>query len=639
MCGIAGVIAREEGEARRALPPLLDALAHRGPDDRGLDAAPFAERFLGLGQTRLAILDLSPAGHQPMVHPGTGDRLIFNGEIYNFRALRAELEAAGARFIGHSDSEVLLHGLVTWGAGCLSRLQGMFAFAFHERRGQRLLLARDPLGIKPLYLARTGDGGFAFASEVRALLATGLVPRTIDRQAIAGLLAYGAVQGPRTIFRDIEELAPGHALTVTAGTGGLSSVAERYWRPPQRRSSATVPEAVAAVRSTVDAAVNDHLISDVPVGVFLSSGLDSTIVAGVASRHLPGLRSFTVGFSDAPDLSELALASETAERFGLHHTRVDITVRDAEAAMPQWLAGLDQPSLDGFNVFLISRAVRAQGIKVALSGQGGDELFGGYPTFADVPRLWRWFRPARLVPRRVRTAVARAATWGRAPAVQAKAADIAGSAGDLVTLYLARRRAMSNQQLRALGLGADTLGLDDNYLTPATWAQEPEGTIEALDEDAVAAVSRLESKFYLGNMLLRDGDANGMCHGLEIRVPLLDRRLVELAMSLPGAVLLPEGRANKFLLRQAFPELLRPALLQQKKRGFTLPIGQWLRGPLRPLSEAGLAAVKTVAGLDAPGVDAAWAAFEQDADSRSWSRVFTLIVLGLYLRAHQAVAA
>jgi len=631
MCGIAGILAHDALAVQRALPPLLGALAHRGPDDRGQDVAALGSHLLGFGHTRLSIIDLSAAGHQPMVHPTTGDRLIFNGEIYNFPVLKAQLEREGARFVGHSDSEVLLHALVTWGAACLPRLQGMYAFAFHARRAQRLLLARDPLGIKPLYLARQA-GGLIFASEVRAILATELVSRDLDRQAVAGLLAYGAVPGPRTIFRAIEELPPGSALTVTVDGGPLQERRERFWRPPARRSDLAGRDAVAAVRDAVEAAVRNHLISDVPVGVFLSSGLDSTIVAGVTARHAPGARSFTVGFSDAPDLSEAALASDTARRFGLQHTRIDITMRDAETAMPAWLAALDQPSLDGFNTFLISRAVRAQGIKVALSGQGGDELFGGYPTFADVPRLLRWFRAARFLPRAVREALATAATRGRAPAVRAKAADIATSDGTLLSLYLMRRRAMANAQLRALGLTSEALGLDDDYLTPDAVGDDRLDT-----SDPVASISRLETRFYLGNMLLRDGDANGMSHGLEIRVPLLDQRLVDLAMALPGAVLLPQGRANKHLLREAFPELLRPALLEQRKRGFTLPVGQWMRGSLRPLCEEGLAAAKR-GGLDGRGVDGAWTAFLADPDGRAWSRVFTLIVLGLYLRAHGAVA-
>jgi asparagine synthase (glutamine-hydrolysing) len=393
---------------------------------------------------------------------------------------------------------------------------------------------------------------------------------------------------------------------------------------------ATVLATIDNVRATVDAAVKDHLVSDVPVGLFLSSGLDSTIVAGVASRHATRLRSFAVGFGEDPELSELPLASETARLFGLEHTAIEVGEKDAEAAMLGWLSSLDLPSLDGFNVFLIAQIVRAQGIKVALSGQGGDELFGGYPSFADVPRLHRWFRWARAMPRAARRALASAATARRPASVRAKAIDLADSDGSLLSLYLRRRRAMSTAELRAFGVDPGQLSLTDDFLPP-------EGIDDALldDIDPICSVSRMETSLYLGNMLLRDGDVNGMCHGLEIRVPLLDQRLLDLMLPVPGDIRLPEGRADKFLLRRAFPELLRPALQSQKKRGFTLPIGRWLRGPLRELAHAGLAHLKSVGLLQPEAVDAAWNTFLREPQG-AFSRAFTLVVLGLYLRDTRA---
>ncbi|MES1165241.1 MAG: asparagine synthase (glutamine-hydrolyzing), partial [Verrucomicrobiota bacterium] len=301
---------------------MVTAQRHRGPDDSGLDTAALGASYLGLGHARLSILDLSPAGHQPMVHPESGDRLVFNGEIYNFAALKAELQQRGCRFVGHGDSEVLLHALVTWGPACISRLQGMFAFAFHDVGGQRVVLARDSIGIKPLYLAELPQGGLAFASEVRAILQTGLLPRRIDPRGVAGLLAYGAVQRPTTIFRGIQDLPPGHFQIVTVESGSVRLRLERYWRPPPVNAHASPSAVMPALRETIDRAVRDHLISDVPVGLFLSSGLDSTILAGVAARHTARLRSFTVGFGDDPARSELALAAETARLFNLDHTPI-----------------------------------------------------------------------------------------------------------------------------------------------------------------------------------------------------------------------------------------------------------------------------------------------------------------------------
>jgi len=588
------------------------------------------DRLLGLAHTRLSIIDLSPAGHQPMIHPATGDRLIFNGEIYNFAALGAELRGRGVQFRGHSDSEVLLHALVEWGPACIARLQGMFAFAFHDVRQQRLILARDSVGIKPLYLAALPAGGLVFASEVRALLGMGVVAPRVDPRGLAGLLAYGAVQRPHTIFQDIQDLAPGHYQVVTGGERSLRAGRFRYWRPP---ATGDVPrELVATVRSTVESAVTDHLISDVPVGMFLSSGLDSTVVAGIAARHTSRLRSFTVGFADALDTSELAVAAQTAARFGLDHTPITVSGDDALGTTRAWLSSLDSPSVDGLNVFLISRFVRAQGIKVALSGQGGDELFGGYPSFREVPRLRGLSRHVQRIPPAWRRRGAALATVGRPTTVREKAVELAECDGDLLSLYFRRRKMTANFHLRALGLAPGPLGLTDDYIPIETVTPDL-----IADVDEVGAISRLETAFYLGNMLLRDGDANGMRHGLEIRVPLLDQRLLDLLLRLPGPLRLPAGAGMKHLLSMAFPELLAPAQRGAQKRGFALPIARWLQGPLRPLAEEGLAYVKAAGPLEPAGVDGAWAAFLRDPRGAAWTLPFTLMVLGLYLRDVGAV--
>jgi len=254
MCGIAGIISLDDTAVRAGLPRLTGALRHRGPDDTGVEFTRLGTFHLGLGHTRLSILDLSARGHQPMVHPGTGDRLIFNGEIYNHAALRKELEGLGAQFLGHGDSEVLLHALVQWGRACLPRLQGMFAFAFHDVHGQRLLLARDSIGIKPLYLAELPAGGLVFASEVRAILETGLVPRRVDARGVAGMLAYGAVQRPTTIFRGITDVGPGQLQVVSVKDESLRHSRETFWRPPPVRHdltmSATVSRYVGNIQSS-----------------------------------------------------------------------------------------------------------------------------------------------------------------------------------------------------------------------------------------------------------------------------------------------------------------------------------------------------------------------------------------------------
>jgi len=618
MCGIAGIIGNDSDRLVAAAAAMTAAQLHRGPDDAGAALAPFGRGFLALGQRRLSILDLSPAGHQPMVHPETGNLLVFNGEIYNWKVLRAELAAQGDHFRGHSDTEVLLHALTRWGTGCLSRLQGMYAFAFFEPTRHRLILARDPLGIKPLYTAQCG-GRFLFASEVRALLASQLVPRRLDRQALAGYLAYGGVQQPRTMLCDVSSVAPGTWQEVRPQDDDTwqAGTAERFWHYPDIDAAITEVETLDRVRSTLTRSVQDHLVADVPVGVFLSSGIDSTILAGLAAEQTRSLRSFTVGFAEQADFNELRLAGETAQRFGLKHQEILLTDEQARADFTDWLTRLDQPSMDGFNVYLIAKAVRACGIKVALSGLGGDELFCGYPSFRDVPRLLRALRWLQPVPRAVRRTLAIAVAMRRPRAVRRKLRDMMGGDGSLLSLYLQRRRVMADEQMASLGVS-------DELST---------GVIDQLrldDADPIAALARLESHYYQGNILLPDADVNGMAHGLEIRVPMLDQRLVELAHAVPGAVRLPVESPGKQVLRQAFARFLTPELRTQPKRGFLLPIRRWMASVLRPLCEQNLAATRGI--LTPSGVDGVWQDFLAEPEGPAWSRAFTLCVLGHYLR-------
>lgn len=625
MCGIAGVVTRTQAVARRVVGAMTAAQFHRGPDDAGESVFAFGSDYLGLGHRRLSILDLSAAGHQPMINPRTGDQIIFNGEIYNFLELRRELESLGEQFIGHSDTEVLLYGLSRWGHAFLRRLAGMFALAFLNAREQTLLLARDPLGIKPLYVAQVGQT-FLFASEVRAILASDLVPRRHSPQGLATLLAYGAVQHPFTIVQGIESFPAGCYQVIAASSQANRLAPQPFWQYPTeiQRHADGLEENLAA---TLEQAVKDHLVADVPVGVFLSSGLDSTIIAGLAARHSARLRTLTVGFSDQPDMSELKLASETAKLFGLEHTEIQVAGAEAESAAIEWIQSLDQPSVDGMNVYLISKVVRAHGISVALSGQGADELFGGYPSFADVPQLRRMVRLMRWLPAGGRVGLARLLTRRRPESVRQKFIDIMRTNGAVADLYFHRRRMLSTDQMIAMGIDAAKLGLADCFQSPRVLAD-----LRLCDEDIVWSVSQLESRFYQGNMLLRDSDTNGMAHSLEIRVPMLDRRVLDLILPVAGPVRLPNGRADKHLLRTTFSPLLRAALLAQRKRGFGLPIRRWMAGPMRDLCENAVGRLKSADLLRPGSVDAVWQAFLRDPESPAWSRAFTLCVLGLYLQ-------
>lgn len=623
MCGLAGFLNSEADTTLTATARMASAQRHRGPDADGVETYPFGRAFLGLGHRRLSILDLSPLGRQPMTDPATGNVIVFNGEIYNFRTLQQELQADGVAFRSQSDTEVLLVALSRWGVpDTLRRLEGMFAFAFLNVWEQVLTLARDPLGIKPLYLADTVGGGVAFASEVRALLASGLVSREIDRRGVAGFLAYGAVQHPFTLFTVVRSLPPGSYQQFAATeTNWRTEGPKSFWRFPATDSTITADSSTATVRTTLTDAVCDHLIADVPVGVFLSAGLDSTIIAGLAAAHTPGLRAFTVGFSDLPDTSEVPIAAETAKRFGLEHVPVDITTADAEGAVERWLAAMDQPSIDGLNTFVISEAVRRRGIKVALSGLGADELFGGYPSFRDVPRLMRLRRGLGWLPSRVRGAAAGVLAVRKPPTVRRKLTDMLRGSGDLSALYFQRRQLLSDADFGRLGIDADGLGLTSHY-------QHPNSLAGFDAADPTRAISELESRFYQGNMLLRDTDVMGMAHGLELRVPFLDRRLLDLGHAIPGGVRLPAGRPGKHLLRRAFADLLPDAVASRPKTGFTLPVARWMRTSLKSRCDSALATLKEIGLVEPKGIDALTLEFFAKPDSPSWSRVLALVALG-----------
>ena len=635
MCGIAGIVGPDAAWFESALARMTRAQQHRGPDDQGLAWAAVGTARIGFGHRRLAIQDPSTAGHQPMAHPETGDLLVFNGEIYNAPALARELRAAGVRFRGHSDTEVLLHGLRQWGTDCLGRLEGMYAFAWLDRVSGSLLLARDPLGIKPLYVSHAG-GRLFFASEVRALLATGQLSDALDQRGLSSLLAYGSTQAPWTLFRAIEVLPAGHWQRIGLNCTG-QVVFDRsvpHWRFPAARLDLPFEDAAEAVREQLSRSVRSHLLSDVPVAVFLSSGLDSTLVAGLAARQSKDICACTVGFSDAPDQSEGPVAAETARAFGLPHDVLWLEQKDALDAVLPWLDALDQPSMDGLNTFMISRRARAAGFKVALSGQGGDELFGGYPSFADVPALLRGLRWLDWLPAGVRARLASVLSIGGGLPFREKLADMLGAGADLSALSLQRRRCFSNARIRALlGGSVPEPNASDGFIDRGQLADLP-----IRQRDAVHGVSLLESRFYLGNTLLPVGDSTGMAHGLEIRVPMLDRPLLDLALSLPGAVRLPKGKADKSLLRRGFPDLLRPALLRQSKRGFVIPVRRWMKGELRQVCETALDVLRAHPQFNEKAVSASWNHFLAAPESPMWSRVWLLVALGWYLRRLSAVS-
>lgn len=634
MCGIAGIVgAFSHGRIDVALRSMLDAQLHRGPDDCGLRMMPVRGRTVGLGNRRLAIQDVSPLGHQPMVNEGTGDVLVYNGEIYNAPALRDLLRTEGFEFRGHSDTEVLLRAYERWGTECLSCLRGMFAFALWDARRSRLVIARDPMGIKPLYYAAKEDSWFVFASEVRALLQSGLPDSRIGHRSLAGYLAYGAVQEPLTIYEGIFSLPRG-CWQERDDLGNV--VAEgRYWRfplPEESQRGRLLTEVVEEGREILQESVRRHLLSDVKVGLFLSSGLDSTALLGLTpEKH--NIDAFTVSFPDHPEYNEVVEAKVAAERFGVRHHECRVSDSTALDWMHRALECMDQPSMDGFNSYIVSRAVREHGISVALSGLGGDEVFGGYELFHRVPRIYSalsWLVP---FPESVRTAAAWLATAFTNDTVRQKAHEIAKVNPGLIGLYFRQRRLMGDSAMKAFGCEAEKFSLSEDFQVP-----ELQYTGCYVPADLLSSVARLDASFYLENILLRDSDIFGMANSLEIRVPFVDCDLIEWAFRLPGDVMLPKGAPLKYLLRKICADVYGQLPVASSKRGFVVPISAWLRGPLREVMEASLRTLRDSGLLDATGIDDVEEIFHREPETQAWSRMWTLVTLGSWLGTQHAAA-
>jgi asparagine synthase (glutamine-hydrolysing) len=634
MCGIAGIIGRLDAFNLVALERMSDAMVHRGPDDSGTWVSAPDSRGWGamLGFRRLSILDLSPAGAQPMIDPVTGHVIVFNGEIYNFGDLRRRLLAEGQQLRSTGDTAVMLRALGLHGPGAVSWLRGMFAFAYWDPKERRLLLARDPLGIKPLYLARSSgpDAGWsmAFASELRALLASGLLgtPR-LDPQAVASSVWNGFVVGPRTAVKGVDLLWPGRLLEFDGAGKELRQ--QDFWCIPDRAPDPITDEdGLAAI---LQEGLRLHLASDVPLAVFLSGGVDSSVVANLAQVAAQGpIHTFTLTFEEH-ELNEGPIARRIAAAIGTRHHEEVLTEGHFVANLEAALGSQDQPSFDGLNAYYMSRAIRAAGFTVALSGTGGDELFGGYTSYRDLPLLHRWSRRAAWAPRGLQVAATELASrllcgsGGTMPPQTrwAKLPDMVRCGDDLLALYqLAYALFLPGFQRELLAPGfADALA-DGLPL-----AMRKRLRAETQDRTPLSAISVMEQRLFLGERLLRDNDAASMASSLEQRVPLVDQALFESVDRLPDqARYRPLGR--KAMLRRIGLRGLDPALFERPKSGFVLPFDRWIRRGLKNAMDQTLRDPQAIApvGLDPAAVERLWRAFLDGAPGMYWSRVWSVYV-------------
>jgi asparagine synthase (glutamine-hydrolysing) len=577
MCGLAGIFEHDRAPVdSAALMRMREAMRLRGPDGAGLWLDP--DGGVGLAHRRLAIIDLTERGAQPMASSDGRLHVVFNGEIYNYPELRAWSEERGARFESNSDTEVLLHLYELIGHDFVRRLRGMFAFALWDSQLRELVLARDPFGIKPLYYSADGRR-LQFASQVKALLAGGLVDDRQDPAGVVSFFLWGYVTEPHTLYRAVRALPAGTTLRIRAGG---RPIIERYRAPLDAlRTAPSVMAHGGALRDALLDSVRHHLLSDVPVGVFLSAGIDSGTLLGLATEcgETVALRAFTLGFREfeGTAIDEVPLARACAAYYECQHDVRFVGHDAAASSLTKFTAAMDQPTVDGLNNYLVSAAAAQSGLKVALSGLGGDELFGGYPSFGQVPSISHWLRWAPLHPTRALRWLLSMALPSR---ISPKYAGLFEYGRTLEGAYLLRRSLYMPWELEHLlepevaAAGLRELAVFDRLREVTAGIADPYLRVMALEYDV-----------YMKNCLLRDADWAGMAHSLEIRVPLVDAEL----FAAVGGRLQPDGcHPRKRDLATAPSKPLPPEIVDRAKTGFSVPVQQWLVAETGPQNERGL---------------------------------------------------
>lgn len=592
MCGIAGIATWRPSQALAPeLKRMTDPITHRGPDDWG--AWTDDEAGIGLGQRRLSIIDLSPQGHQPM--PSTSGRWVasYNGEIYNFTELRSALELAGQApaWRGHSDTEVLLACVEAWGIeATLGKAVGMFAISLWDRQRKVLTLARDRMGEKPLYYGRVGDR-VLFGSELKALTAVAGGALEIDREAVSEFLRFAYLPAPRSIWKGVRKLPPGHWLELAAVQDADKEScsfwqlgAEGHAELAARLAVASDAELVDEVQTRLTDAIRLQMVADVPLGAFLSGGVDSsTVVALMQKLSSRPVRTFTIGF-DQPEFNEAPFAKEVARHLGTEHTELYVTAKDAEQLIHRLPGIYDEPFADSSQIptTLVSHLTK-QHVTVSLSGDGGDELFAGYPRYDLTANLWRKVSGLPLPLRKAASAVLGTPSSG---------------AWDKVfsVLPASKRQSINGRRMHRLSQLLVTRSLGEMYVRLMSQWQPEENVVLGLPPrtfsldhwddrlDPMEAMRRWDVGQYLPDDLLVKVDRASMNASLEVRAPLLDHRVVELAFAMPGHALTREG-VGKWALRQVLYRHVPKALIERPKTGFSVPLAAWLRGPLRGWAE------------------------------------------------------
>ena len=567
MCGIAGAVSYAgsfNNDLKKMVSMMVESMHHRGPDDSGIyEVAPCF-----LGHNRLSILDVSANGHQPFVSADSNVAVVVNGEIYNYKEIKEILECDGYVFSSESDSEVVLHGYLKWGEALPKYLKGMFSFAIYDRLKKCLYLVRDRQGIKPLYYTQA-DGVFVFASEVSALLSTSFLDKKINKLGLQYYLLLGYVPGFNNLIENVCAVLPGQMLSVKPGEVKKSF----YWNPPvQEKNTLNKDDLISSTRFLLEKSVKRHLQSDVPLGIFLSGGIDSTVVAGLAT-HLTDadISTFSLGFKDGPKrINELETARAIAKYYNTKHTELIVDGKHVLDRLEGIVSSVDLPTFDGINTYLISELVKKEGITVALSGLGGDELFGGYGIYKHHRNLYYAGRLARLMPSNIKKLAAKLVSYAGNNKVRSEKVLRMENVTNYFDMYL---------MIRANGWY-------DEYISTALRPKlESQLSDSRFTSDSWRQLQNFEMKNYMSWRLLRDTDAMSMAHSLEVRVPLIDDDIVEHVLSLPKGWEVELGWPKQ-LLTKSLDDILPEFILNLPKQGFQLPMDCWLKNELKSVVDS-----------------------------------------------------
>lgn len=628
MCGIAGIAGKHTGQhdMAAAIRAMTQSISHRGPDAEGTwhdgDA-------VHLGHRRLSIIDLSDAGNQPFLSGDGRYVIVYNGELYNYKELKLELQRVefGRQslpyiFKTNTDTEVILAAYIRWGKDCLQKFNGMYAFAIWDKVEQKLFVVRDRLGIKPLYYAFI-NGQFIFASEIRALLSSGLVERKADHNAVAEYLQYQTVHAPNTIIRHVKMLMPGHFMEFADGKLSASV----YWdvnHYAKEQDHLTYKQTCDHINGLLTAAVERRLVADVPFGAFLSGGIDSSAVVGLMSKvSAEQVQTFNVSF-DESEFSEATYAQLIAKKFKTRHHEIRLTPGDFLKQLPEALNAMDHPSGDGPNSYIVSKATKQAGITMALSGLGGDELFAGYDIFKRFADLENksWLN---VFPRLARLAGGNVLSARKKSIQGDKTAEILGlSHISGASAYPVNRKLFNPKQYQSL-VKSDVN--DSDFIG---------NVIRKINTDKAHVLSRCslyEIQTYMQNVLLRDTDQMSMAVALEVRVPFLDYRLAEYVLGVKDEYKYPH--TAKKLLTDSLGDLLPPEIINRPKMGFSLPWKEWLRQDLRSFCEASLKELSQHGFVNAATVDSLWQRFLSNDPRITWSRVWHLVVLNHWMKTNR----